>query len=143
MVFQKSGEIPHIPGDMVKPTIVAGVNALGRGQDRESLIQFMTTIAQAMGPEAMMQYINPEEAIKRLAAAQGIDILNLVRSMQEIQAEQQANEEKAMSMKREELQVQAMKSPMADPTKNPQLAQQLTEAPGQGTPQPVDLPTNN
>ena len=79
---------------MVKPTIVAGVNALGRGQDRESLIQFMTTIAQAMGPEAMLQYINPEEAIKRLAAAQGIDILNLVRSMQEIQAEQQANEEK-------------------------------------------------
>ena len=65
----------------------------------------------------MLQYINPEEAIKRLAAAQGIDILNLVRSMQEIQAEQQANEEKAMSMKREELQVQAMKSPMADPTK--------------------------
>ena len=40
MVFQKSGEIPQIPGDMVKPTIVAGVNALGRGQDRESLIMF-------------------------------------------------------------------------------------------------------
>ena len=27
-----------------------------------------------MGPEAMMKYINPEEAIKRLAAAQGIDV---------------------------------------------------------------------
>ena len=70
---------------LVKPTIVAGVNALGRGQDRESLTAFLTTIAQTMGPDAMMQYINPEEVIKRLAAAQGIDVLNLVRSMQEIQ----------------------------------------------------------
>ena len=143
MVFQKSGEIPQIPGDMVKPTIVAGVNALGRGQDRESLIMFMTTIAQAMGPEAMMQYINAEEAIKRLAAAQGIDVLNLVKSMQEIQQEQQAEEEKAMEMRREELQVQGMKSPMADPTKNPALAQQLAEGGGgQGMPQQADIPTN-
>ena len=146
MVFQKSGEIPQIPGDMVRPTIVAGVNALGRGQDRESLIMFMTTIAQAMGPEAMMQYINAEEAIKRLAAAQGIDVLNLVKSMQEIQQEQQAEEEKAMAMRREELQVQGMKTPMADPTKNPALAQQLSEggpAPTDGYGGATDLPTNN
>ena len=26
-----------LPKDIVRPTIVAGVNALGRGQDRESL----------------------------------------------------------------------------------------------------------
>ena len=144
MVFQKSGEIPQIPGDMVKPTIVAGVNALGRGQDRESLIQFMTTIAQAMGPEAMMQYINPEEAIKRLAAAQGIDVLNLVKSMQEIQQERQGAQQQAMDMQQQQLQVQAMKTPMADPTKNPALAQQLAEG-GGGIPQPqaADLPTNN
>ena len=36
-VFQKTGEIPRLPKNIVKPTIVAGVNALGRGQDRESL----------------------------------------------------------------------------------------------------------
>ena len=142
MVFQKSGEIPQIPGDMVKPTIVAGVNALGRGQDRESLIQFMTTIAQAMGPEAMMQYINPEEAIKRLAAAQGIDVLNLVKSMQEIQQERQGAQQQAMDMQQQEMQLQAMKTPMADPTKNPALAQQLAEG-RQASPQPADLPTNN
>ena len=143
MVFQKSGEIPQIPGDMVKPTIVAGVNALGRGQDRESLIQFMTTIAQAMGPEAMMQYINPEEAIKRLAAAQGIDVLNLVKSMQEIQQERQGAQQQAMDMQRQQMDIQAMKTPMADPTKNPALAQQLAEG-GGGVPQPqeADIQTN-
>ena len=88
-VAQKAGAIPKLPKDMVEPTIVAGVNALGRGQDREALTAFMNTIAQTMGPESISQYVNPDEVIKRLAAAQGIDTLNLVKSQQELQAEQQ------------------------------------------------------
>ena len=134
-VFQKTGEIPRLPKDLVKPTIVAGVNALGRGQDRESLGQFLTTIAQTMGPEAILQHINPEEVIKRLAAAQGIDVLNLVRSMQEIQQEQQAMQQQAMQLEQDKLQVQALGTPLADPSKNPQLAaeidpnQQVAQAP--------------
>ena len=88
-VFQKTGEIPRIPKGMVKPIIVAGINSLGRGQDVQALGQFLQTIAQTMGPDAIAQYINPDELIKRLAAAQGIDVLNLVKSMQELQQEQQ------------------------------------------------------
>ena len=45
---------------------------------------------QTLGPEAMMQHLNADEAIKRLAAAQGIDVLNLVKSMDQQQEEQQA-----------------------------------------------------
>ncbi len=101
-VAQKTGEIPRLPkGDIVRPTIVAGINALGRGQDRESLGQFLTIIAQTMGPEAIGQFINPDEVIKRLAAASGIDVLNLVKSMQELQAEQQqqiAQQQEMMQM---------------------------------------------
>ena len=63
---------------------MAGVNALGRGQDREALTMFMGTIAQTIGPEALGQFINPLEAIKRLAAAQGIDVLNLVKTEQQL-----------------------------------------------------------
>ena len=85
---QKSGDIPKLPKGMVHPTIVAGVNALGRGQDRQSLIEFMTTIAQTIGPEAMMQFINTDEVIKRLAASQGIDVLNLVKSQEQLQQQQ-------------------------------------------------------
>jgi hypothetical protein len=86
---QKNGQIPKLPKDLVKPTIVAGINALGRGQDREALVTFITTISQTMGPEATQTFINSEEYVKRLAASQGIDVLNLVKSMQEQQAEQQ------------------------------------------------------
>ncbi len=122
-VFQKTGQIPRLPKEMVKPVIVAGVNALGRGQDREALGQFLTTISQTMGPEATQQFINPEEVIKRLAAAQGIDVLNLVRSMQEIQGEQQAAQEQQMAVEAGKL---AVSNPMNDPSKNPQLAEELS-----------------
>ena len=94
-IAQKTGDIPRLPkGDIVRPTIVAGINALGRGQDRESLAQFISVIAQTMGPDAIVQYINPDELIKRLAASSGIDVLNLVKSVQELQAERE--QEQAM-----------------------------------------------
>ena len=119
LVLQRSGQLPRIPKDLVNPTIVAGINALGRGQDRESLTSFIMTIAQTLGPEALMQYINADEAIKRLAAAQGIDVLNLVKSMEQIQQERQ---EAAQQQEELALVGQAgnlLKSPLADPSKNP------------------------
>ncbi len=98
-VAQKTGEIPRLPkGGIVKPTIVAGINALGRGQDRESLGQFLQIIAQTIGPEAISTFINTDEVIKRLAAASGIDVLNLVKSMEEQQSEQQASMEQQQMM---------------------------------------------
>ena len=84
LVLQRTNELPKLPKEVVRPTIVAGVNALGRGQDREALTMFMGTIAQTVGPEALMKFINPLEAIKRLAAAQGIDVLNLVKTPEQL-----------------------------------------------------------
>ena len=98
-IAQKTGEIPRLPkGGVVRPTIVAGINALGRGQDRESLAQFLTVLAQTLGPEAIGQFVNPDEVIKRLAAASGIDVLNLVKSMEEKQAEAQQAQAQQMQM---------------------------------------------
>ena len=94
LVLQRTNELPKLPKDIIRPTIVAGVNALGRGQDREALTMFMQTIAQTVGPEAAMQFINPLEAIKRLAAAQGIDVLNLVKTPEQLQGEKEEKEQK-------------------------------------------------
>jgi hypothetical protein len=127
LVLQRSGELPRIPKDLVNPTIVAGINALGRGQDRESLTAFIMTISQTLGPEALMQYINADEAIKRLAAAQGIDVLNLVKSMDQRQQEKQG----AIAQQQQMLQMQQMpdmlKAPIADPSKNPNAEQVIGE----------------
>ena len=119
LILQRSGEIPRIPKDYVNPTIVAGINALGRGQDRESLTQFITTIAQTLGPEAMMQFINADEAIKRLAAAQGIDVLNLVKSMDDRNEEAAQAAEAEQNMELTKQAGQFVNSPIADPSKNP------------------------
>ena len=122
LVLQRSKQIPNIPKDLVRPQIVAGVNALGRGQDREALTQFIQTIAQTMGPEAMMQYINPDEAIKRLAAAQGIDVLNLVKTQQQLQQEQQQAQQAQMAQSLTDQAGQLAGAPVVDPTKNEMMA---------------------
>ena len=121
----KSKKIPSVPSNLVKPTIVAGINALGRGQDRESLIQFITTISQTMGPEALAQYLNPDEAIKRLAAAQGIDILNLVKSMEERNAEQQQAMQAQQMQSLTDQAGQLAGTPLMDPQKNPEVVEAI------------------
>jgi hypothetical protein len=137
LVLQRSGQLPRIPKDLVNPTIVAGINALGRGQDRESLTSFIMTIAQTLGPDALMQYINADEAIKRLAAAQGIDVLNLVKSMEQIQQEQasaaQAQEDQLMMQQAGQM----LKSPLADPSKNPMAAETVNAAMGEDVVPPM------
>jgi hypothetical protein len=138
MVLQRSGQLPKLPKGIVNPTIVAGVNALGRGQDRESLIQFITTIAQTMGPESISKFINPDEYIKRLATAQGIDVLNLVKSMSDIQGDMAQQQQQ---MAQQELVKQAgqfASSPMMDPTKNPQAQEMMNgiASPQEANPNP-------
>ena len=126
-----SKKIPALPKGLVHVTIVAGINALGRGQDRESLITFITTIAQTMGPEALAQYMNADEAIKRLAAAQGIDILNLVKSVDERNSEQA---QQMQQMQQAEMLKQAgqfAKAPMMDPSKNPEALDMVDAMMGQ------------
>tara|TARA_Y100001963_G_scaffold114213_1_gene158343 strand:- start:1825 stop:3465 length:1641 start_codon:yes stop_codon:yes gene_type:complete len=112
--------IPAIPRGLAKPVIVAGINAIGRGQDREALIQFIQTIAQTMGPEAIAQYMNPDEAIKRLAAAQGIEYLNLIKSVEERNAEQQQAQQQQQQAMMMQQAGQFASSPMMDPSKNPE-----------------------
>ena len=129
MVMQRDGQLPKYPKKLVKPTIVAGINALGRGQDRESLTSFIMTIAQTLGPETMVKYLNPDEAIKRLAAAQGIDVLNLVKSMEEQQQESQAAMEQQQQMEMTKQAGQMASAPMNDPSKNPALAAELEQQP--------------
>ena len=128
LILQRSNQIPRLPKDVVRPKIVAGINSLGRGQDNESLTRFMGTVAQTLGPEALIKFVNPSEAIQRLAAAQGIDVLNLIRTPEELQAEQQ----KLMQMQAQKSLVdqtgQIAGTPLMDPSKNPELAEQASAA---------------
>ena len=119
----RSGKAPKLPEKLVKPKIVTGVQGLGRGNDRNKLIEFIGTVSQALGPDIMRQFVNVDEAIKRLANSIGIDTANLVKTQEEIQAEQQALQQQQLI---QSLGPAALGSPLLDPKNNAQ-AQQLTE----------------
>ena len=126
-VMQRSNQVPKLPKNLVRPQIVAGVNALGRGQDRESLTMFLQTISQTMGPEAIQQYIDTTEVIKRLATAQGIETLGLVKTEQQLNEEMQMQQQQAMQKELMGQAGQLASAPLMDPTKNPQMAANLDD----------------
>ncbi len=113
-ILTRSKNIPSLPKGLVLPTVVAGLNGIGRGQDRQSLIEFMATLAQSMGPEAALQYINPEEYIKRLAAASGIQILGLVKGQEQMKQESDEAKQQQMQQQLMGQAGQLAKSPMGE-----------------------------
>jgi len=134
LVLSRSQQIPKLPKDLVRPKIVAGINSLGRGQDQQALTQFIGTIAQTLGPEALMKYIDPSEAIKRLAASQGIDVLNLIKSPETMEAEMQQQQAMAAQQQLVKQAGSIASSPLMDPTKNPDGLANAGLAPDSETP---------
>ena len=74
-----------------------------------------------------MQFIDASEAIKRLAAAQGIDVLNLVKSPETMEDEAAASQEQAMEQSLTDQAGQMMSAPVFDPAKNPDAQAALGE----------------
>ena len=126
LILQRSNQIPRLPKDVVRPKIVAGINSLGRGQDNEALTRFIQTVAAVLGPEALMKYIDPSEAIKRLAAAQGIDVLNLVRTAEQLAQQKEVLQSDAANKSLVDQAGQLAGTPLMDPQKNPELADQAS-----------------
>ena len=72
--------------------------------------------------------MNPDEAIKRLAAAQGIDILNLVKSMDERNQEQEQAMQAQQAMSLTDQAGKIAGTPLMDPSKNPELLDAISQA---------------
>ena len=75
----------------------------------------------------MMKFINPLEAIKRLAAAQGIDVLNLVKTEEQVGEDKEQNMQEMQQKILLEQAGQFANSPAADPSKIQQAQQPPTE----------------
>ena len=124
MILQRSGSTPALPKGLISPTVVAGLYGIGRGQDKQALVEFVQTLAQSMGPEALAQYVNPGEFIKRLAAASGIDYLNLVKTPEALQQEQQQAQQAQMTQSLVGQAGQLAKSPMGEELTNQMMKPQ-------------------
>lgn len=98
-VMQKKKLLPKLPKDLVKPVIVTGVEALGRGNDLSKLDLFLAGAAQVVGPEAIGQFVNVEDYFKRRATALGIKTEGLIKSAEQMQQEAQMQQMQAMTEK--------------------------------------------
>lgn len=81
--FSKKGRIPQLPKSLVKPIIITGVEALGRGNDLEKLNTMITIMTKTLG-EGALQYINTQTLITRLCTSLGIDTDGLVLTEDEV-----------------------------------------------------------
>lgn len=119
-ILTRAGKVPKMPKDLVKPVMTVGLAAVGRGNDLEQLVRFITTLGQTMGPEGLATYVKPTELITRLAYSMGIDVLGLIKSEQELAEEQQAQQQAAQ-------QAAMMQSSLADPQKLANAAQTVQD----------------
>jgi Xaa-Pro aminopeptidase len=95
--MQRKRRLPKLPKKLVKPTIVTGLEALGRGHDLNKLDVFIQGAAQLLGPE-FPTYVNMSDYLKRRATSIGIETAGLIKTAEEIEAEKQAQQQQAAMM---------------------------------------------
>ena len=92
--MEQANEIPRLPKGTVQPTIITGIEALGRGNDLQKLREFVAEIGNLaqINPQ-VVQALNPDDLIKRIAIGLGIDTDGLLKSQEQLAEEQAAQEE--------------------------------------------------
>ena len=86
--LEKRKQIPQLPKD-VRPTIVVGVDAIGRAADLEKLDVMLAGMGQLYGPETLAEMVNVDEYLRRRATALGVQTDGLIKSPEQRQQEQQ------------------------------------------------------
>jgi hypothetical protein len=87
--MEKQGRMPVFPKNVIKPQIITGMEALGRGQDLNKLAQFLKFL-EPLGPQVIAQELNINDYIDRLGASLGLETNGLVKTPEQKQAELQA-----------------------------------------------------
>ena len=85
-----ANEIPTLPKGSVEPTIITGVEALGRGNDLQKLREFVAEIGNlAQINPAIAQSLNSQDLIKRIATGLGIETEGLIKTEEQLAQEQE------------------------------------------------------
>lgn len=88
--------LPALPKSQVRPVVIAGLEALGRGHDLTRLDTFIAGIGELLGPQAIPTFINVPGYITRRATALGIETEGLVKTEEQVMQEQAAMQLAAM-----------------------------------------------
>lgn len=94
-VLQKQRKLPTFPKDDVKPVIITGMEALGRGNDLAKLELAMSKVA-VLGAEAIGRHVHLSDYIDRVFLACGVDTKGLVKTEEEIAASDEAAQQQQL-----------------------------------------------
>ena len=78
--------------------IVTGVDALGRNVELDKIMQFAGIIQQIGSPELILPKLKIDNFIKMIGNSIALDVTTLVKTDEEVQAEQQAQQEQQLAM---------------------------------------------
>ncbi|MQW73455.1 phage tail protein [Sinorhizobium medicae] len=88
--MEHNRKVPPLPKGVTSVKVIAGLDALGRGNDLQNLDAFLAGIAQLFGPDEVKRRVNAGEYMTRRGAALGIDTNGLVYTDAELsQGDQQ------------------------------------------------------
>jgi hypothetical protein len=85
--MERERKLPILPKQAVNPSIVTGLEALGRNADLQRLDVLLQGLAQNFGPPVVAQYVDVGGYLKRRGTALGIDMTGLIRSDDAVQAQ--------------------------------------------------------
>jgi hypothetical protein len=97
--MQRDGSLPALPKKAVKPSIITGMEALGRGSDLAKLERLFASTAATFGPEAAQAAAKVNAYLLRAATALGLDITGLIRTDEEMEAMRQQGAAQSMAEK--------------------------------------------
>lgn len=98
-VMTKARLLPPLPKGVVSPTIIAGLDGLGRSTDLQKLDLLLQGAEAYFGAEGVAEYVSAGAYIKRRAAALNIDVTGLVRSEEQVQQSRAAAQQEALNQK--------------------------------------------
>lgn len=95
--LRRQGALPKLPN--VQPTVITGLEGLGRQGDLMKLDLLIAGIAQAFGPQAVAENINVDAYVTRRAAALGLDVGGVVKSAEQKAIEREQMQQAALNEK--------------------------------------------
>jgi hypothetical protein len=94
--MQAEGNLPKISKKVIRPSVVTGIEALGRGNDLNRLRVATAAFGEALVNPAIAQYVDMTELGQRIFNAAGVRSDGLLKTAEEIAAEQQRAQQQAL-----------------------------------------------
>jgi len=128
--METAKRLPQLPKDKIRPTIVTGLEALGRGNDADRLAMLLNDLQPFMAQLAPK--LNMDDLVKRLAAARQIDVKGLLKTDEQMRQEMQQQQMVQMAA---QLGPQAI-TQLGGITRDVMARQAPQAAPAEGAPPP-------